>query len=100
MLPTKSDSFSFRRSSCTNSSNSSTRSSGMQNCRRKLQDTFEEVNKTDKVEDKNASNNDRINLSVFSLNDGTRRVLRQGAERLTKTFNTVRTTIGTITQVY
>jgi hypothetical protein len=36
---------------------------------------------------------------VLSFNDNTRRVLRNGAERFTKTLNSMRTTFGTITQV-
>lgn len=68
----------------------------MQHCRRKLQDTFDE---TDKKNEGKAQIGDRSVLSVLSINDNTRRVLRNGAERITKTFNTVRTTFGTISQV-
>ncbi|RZC39550.1 uncharacterized protein BDFB_001501 [Asbolus verrucosus] len=64
-------------------------------CRRRLQNKFEECDK--EYETKTA---DKSVLSVLSLNDNTRRVLRNGAERLTKTFNNVRTTIGTITQKF
>ena len=64
-----------------------------QTCRRRLQNNFDEC---DRAEAKTA---DRSVLSVLSFNDNTRRALRNGAERLTKTLNAVRTTIGTITQV-
>lgn len=94
MQPGKSDSFNFQRSASSNSSTSSSRSAGMQNCRRKLQNTFEETDK--EKESKSASSSV---LSVLSFNDNTMRVLRNGAERITKTFNSVRTTFGTITQV-
>ncbi|CAH0549623.1 unnamed protein product [Brassicogethes aeneus] len=95
MFPIKSDSFSFRRNSTANSSNSSNRSSGMQNCRRNLQKNFE-----DKSDDSSKEGNDRSVLSVLSFNENTRKVLRNGAERITKTFNTVRTTFGSISQKF
>ncbi|KAF2893462.1 hypothetical protein ILUMI_12722 [Ignelater luminosus] len=66
------------------------------NCRTKLQDRFNEsengnFNKGD------SSKTNRSVLSAISLND-TRRVLRTGAERISKTFNELRTTIGTLSQ--
>ncbi|KAJ8972124.1 hypothetical protein NQ314_000350 [Rhamnusium bicolor] len=97
MLPCKSESFTFHRNNSTNSSDSSTRSAGMQHCRRKLQDKFDQTDKGNENESKTQIG-DRSVLSVLSLNDSTRRVLRNGAERITKTFNTVRTTFGTISQ--
>ncbi|KAJ8982220.1 hypothetical protein NQ317_013522 [Molorchus minor] len=96
MMPCK------RRNNSTNSSGSSTRSTGMQNCRRKLQDKFEEADR--KIEyptepkAQEVSRPDRSVLSVLTINDNTRRALRNGAERLTRTFNTVRTSIGTFSQ--
>lgn len=62
-------------------------------CRRRLQNRFEECGR---YESKPA---DRSVLSVLSFNDNTRKALRNGAERLSKTLNTVRTTIGSLTQV-
>lgn len=91
MLPGKSDSFTFRRGITENGSN---RSAGMQNCRRKLEDKFDDNQKN------GSTHNDRSVLSVLSLNDNARKTLRNGAERLTKTFNTFRTSIGTFTQVF
>jgi hypothetical protein len=62
-------------------------------CRKRLQNNFENC---DNSETKSV---DRSILSVLSFNDNTRRVLRNGAERFTKTLNSMRTTFGTITQV-
>ncbi|KAJ8956325.1 hypothetical protein NQ318_015063 [Aromia moschata] len=95
MQPCKSDSFTFHRNNSANSSASSTRSGGMQHCRRKLQDKFDE---TDRKNESRTQGGDRSVLSVLTLNDNTRKALRNGAERLTKTFNTVRTSFGTFSQ--
>ncbi|XP_019869920.1 uncharacterized protein LOC109598446 [Aethina tumida] len=91
MLPIKSDSFSFRRNTSANSSSSSTRSAGMENCRKNLQDKFD---------GDDSKSNDRSVLSALSFNVNTRKVLRNGAERISKTFNTVRTTFGSISQKF
>lgn len=96
MLPIKSESFTFRRTSLANSSDSSTRSSGNQNCRKNLRAKFEQVEKEKKIEN---DYSDRTILSMLSFNDNTKRVLKNGAEKITKTINSVRTTLGTITQV-
>ncbi|CAG9862327.1 unnamed protein product [Phyllotreta striolata] len=91
MLPGKSDSFTFRRGVA---ENTSARSAAMQNCRRKLEDNFDENQRN------RSYNSDRSVLSVLSFNDNARKTLRNGAERLTKTFNTFRTSIGTFTQKF
>lgn len=96
MLPTKSEPFTFRRTSLANSSGSSSRSSENQNCRKNLRQKFDQVENGKKSE---PQNNDRSILSVLSLNDNTKRVLKNSAEKITKTLNSVRTTFGTITQV-
>lgn len=95
MLPNKSESFTFRRTSLANSSGSSTRSSGNQNCRKNLRAKFEQVENENKPE----QTSDKSILSVLSLNDNTRRVLKNSAEKISKTINSVRTTFGTISQV-
>ncbi|KAG5878514.1 hypothetical protein JTB14_018898 [Gonioctena quinquepunctata] len=41
---------------------------------------------------------DKSVLSTLSFNDNTRKVLRNSMERISKTYNTFRTAIGTITQ--
>ncbi|CAH1954054.1 unnamed protein product [Acanthoscelides obtectus] len=97
MLPEDTSIDNFQRNTSSTSSGSSTRSSSLQKCRRKLQTTFDEGNKGDK-EEKTQQNGDRTILSMISFSDNTRKVLRSSAERITKTFNTVRTSIGTITQ--
>lgn len=97
MLPNKSESVTFRRTSLANSSGSSTRSSGNQNCRKNLSAKFEVENDNEKRTEPQTS--EKSILSVLSLNDNTKRVLRNSAERITKTINSVRTTFGTITQV-
>uniref|UniRef100_A0A6P7G0F6 Uncharacterized protein LOC114336238 n=1 Tax=Diabrotica virgifera virgifera TaxID=50390 RepID=A0A6P7G0F6_DIAVI len=91
MLPGKSDSFSFHRAAPENFGRCSNRSVGMENCRRKLEDNFNE---------KNGAPADRSILSVLYLNDNARKTLRNGAERITKTFNTFRTSLGTFTQKF
>lgn len=96
MLPNKSESFTFRRTSLANSSGSSTRSSGNQNCRKNLRAKFEQVENEKKLEHQTS---EKSILSVLSLNDNTKRVLKNSAEKITKTINSVRTTFGTITQV-
>lgn len=63
-------------------------------CQRHFQNNFEEC---DKSETKPA---DRSVLSILSLNENTRRIFRNSAERLTRTLNTGRTTFGTITQKF
>lgn len=62
-------------------------------CRRRLQKNFEDC---DKNETRPA---DRSVLSILSLNENTRKIFRNSAERLSRTLNTVRTTFGTISQV-
>ncbi|XP_057656412.1 uncharacterized protein LOC130893966 [Diorhabda carinulata] len=87
MLPGKSDSFSFHSGESVN--RCSIRSTGMQNCRRKLEDNFN---------DKTGIQENRSVLGVLSLNDNARKTLRNGAERITKTLNIFRTSLGTFTQ--
>ncbi|XP_060534365.1 uncharacterized protein LOC132706818 [Cylas formicarius] len=92
MQPCKSDSFRFHRNTEATSSGSSTESSSGQRCRRRLREKFDES----RTQGTRAG--ERRVLSVLSLNDNTRRVLRSSAERLSKTFNSVRTTLGTLSQ--
>lgn len=96
MLPNKSESFMFRRTSLANSSGSSTRSAENQNCRKNLREKFDQVENEKKPE---PQNRDKSILSVLSFNDNTKRVLKNSAEKISKTINSVRTTFGAITQV-
>lgn len=68
------------------------------NCRTKLQDRFNESENGNLNKGDSSNKTNRSVLSAISLND-TRRVLRTGAERISKTFNDLRTTIGTLSQV-
>ncbi|KAK9884340.1 hypothetical protein WA026_005290 [Henosepilachna vigintioctopunctata] len=86
---------SFQRNVITTSSSSSTHSKTSETCRRKLNYKNKENSNTES-EDSRA---EKSVLSVISLND-TRRFLRSGAERLGKTLNNVRTTIGSFTQIF
>lgn len=95
MQPCKSDSFTFRRN---NSATSSTRSEGMQHCRRKLQEKFDESDGCSSSKAYSSMDSNRKVLSVLNLSE-TRKVLRNGAERISKTFNTVKTSLETFTQV-
>lgn len=65
-----------------------------QNCRKKLQDTFEQS------ENSNSSSgrSDRSVLSVINLDD-TRKAIRISSERISKTFSNLRTSLGTFSQV-
>ncbi|KAK4877854.1 hypothetical protein RN001_010360 [Aquatica leii] len=64
------------------------------NCRTKLQNKFEECESIS--EDHDRSTQSRLTLS---LND-TRRILRTGAEKICKSFNELRTSIGTFAQKF
>ncbi|XP_017768236.1 PREDICTED: uncharacterized protein LOC108556575 [Nicrophorus vespilloides] len=90
----KSDSFTFHRNSALTSSSNST-DGRIQNCRKKLQDRFEKE-ETSSCSDERG---DRSVLSVLSLND-TRRALRTGADKLSRTFSSVRTSFGTFSQKF
>lgn len=91
----KSNSFSFKRNVPATSSTVSATSkcSETSNCRRKLQYKCDDQDE-EKTEERGV-------LSVLNLNNiDTRKVLRTGAEKLTKTFNSVRTSIGTFSQKF
>ncbi|KAL3270580.1 hypothetical protein HHI36_021117 [Cryptolaemus montrouzieri] len=88
-----SKSSSFQRNVPTTSSNSSTTS---ESCRRKLKYKNGELSSNENEECKAA---DRSILSVISFND-TRRILRNGVEKINKTFNSVRTSMGSFTQIF
>lgn len=100
MQPCKSDSFRFHRNTVQTSSDSSTRSNGQEQCRIRLKDRFDKCGATKRKGDKNeelGTSSERTVLSALNLND-TRRYIRNGAERITKTFNSVRVTFGTLSQ--
>lgn len=102
MRPDKqSTSFTFHRnifSTSSTNSNSSTASKAY-NCRRKLQDKFNEVE--DKTTGENGTKKEKLGdrsvLSTISLND-TRRLIREGADKISKSFNTFRTSVGNFSQ--
>lgn len=64
----------------------------LKNCRRKLQENFEQSNGS------SSSSSRGSILSSISL-DETRKVLRNGSERVSKAFSTFRTTFGSFSQV-
>lgn len=66
----------------------------MQNCRKKLEDKFDQSD-----EKSSSTRSDRSVLSVISLND-TRKALRTSTERISKTLSNFRTTLGSFSQVY
>lgn len=69
----------------------------VRNCRQKLQDRFEQCETSrEEVEQKQC---DGSVFSTVSLGDNTRRVLRAGFERVSKTFSEFRTAVGSLTQV-
>ncbi|XP_031331283.1 uncharacterized protein LOC116161923 [Photinus pyralis] len=58
-------------------------------CRARLQDRFDKSDSSEK--------SNRSILTIVTLED-TRRILRSGAEKICKTFNDLRTNLGTFTQ--
>lgn len=66
----------------------------LQNCRRKLQDKFEQSGESSG----SGSTSTRSVLSSISL-DETRKVLRNGSERVSRAFSSFRTTFGSFSQV-
>ncbi|XP_044763251.1 uncharacterized protein LOC123320125 [Coccinella septempunctata] len=95
MEKSNSSSFStFQRNVPATSSNTSTHSRSSEPCRRKLNYNEENSNETDDVKAA-----DKSILSRISLND-TRKVLRNGLDRINKTFNNVRTSVGSFTQMF
>lgn len=93
-IDAKSDSFTFHgKAVFRNDQDVTVRS----NCRRKLQDRFEQCEASrEEAEQKEC---DGSVFSTVSLGDNTRRVLRAGFERVSKTFGEFRTAVGSLTQV-
>lgn len=72
------------------------------NLRQRLQDRFEKVG--DGAKEKSPKTKDQVdrawnNISLGNVSADSRRALRNGAEKLSKTISSVRTTFGTISQV-
>lgn len=80
-----------------NSSESNTDRIKNKNCRQKLQNRFD--NDVDCSASEISEKSDRSVLSVLSLNDP-RRVFRSSAEKISRTFSSVRTTIGSFSQKF
>ncbi|KAK2584410.1 hypothetical protein KPH14_006792 [Odynerus spinipes] len=75
------------------------------NLRQRLQDRFdkEKTNESSKQKaskEKDVTERGWNNLSLGNVSADSRRALRSGAERLSKTISTVRTTFGTISQKF
>ncbi|KAI4504517.1 hypothetical protein M0802_000067 [Mischocyttarus mexicanus] len=75
------------------------------NFRQRLQDRFDkdksnESSKQKTSKDKDVTERGWNNLSLGNVSADSRRALRNGAERLSKTISTVRTTFGTISQKF
>lgn len=76
------------------------------NFRQRLQDRFEKdrssTNDSAKEKSPKAKENDRAwnNISLGNVSADSRRALRNGAEKLSKTISSVRTTFGTISQKF
>ncbi|KAK1118159.1 hypothetical protein K0M31_015206 [Melipona bicolor] len=74
--------------------------------RRRLQDRFEKTKKSgdtckEKVpKEKQTGDRSWNNLSLGNMSADSRRALRSGAEKLSKTISSVRTTFGTISQKF
>ncbi|XP_076300789.1 uncharacterized protein LOC143218972 [Lasioglossum baleicum] len=75
------------------------------NLRRRLQDRFEKDKSSDSCKektpkDKQTSDRSWNNLTLGNMSADSRRALRSGAEKLSKTISSVRTTFGTISQKF
>ncbi|KAG7212089.1 hypothetical protein KM043_012441 [Ampulex compressa] len=76
------------------------------NLRQRLQDRFDKEKPNDASKEKSAKekeqNGDRgwNNLSLGNVSADSRRALRSGAEKLSRTISSVRTTFGTISQKF
>lgn len=73
------------------------------NLRQRLQDRFEKVG--DGAKEKSPKTKDQVdrawnNISLGNVSADSRRALRNGAEKLSKTISSVRTTFGTISQKF
>jgi len=98
MSSDKADEFVFQRNTSLTGTNRSNRSEGRSyHCRRKLQDTFDATDTASCCDTSDRQN--RSILSVLSLND-TKKIFKQSAERISKTFTTVRTSFGSFTQKF
>ncbi|XP_034945627.1 uncharacterized protein [Chelonus insularis] len=101
---TRSISFTFHRQALTDH-NSPQISRGRRNFRQRLQDRFDkeknyENTKERTVVTKKSSKHSWNNINLSSVSADSRRVLRNGAEKLSKTILSVRTTFGTISQKF
>lgn len=90
----KSDSFSYHNKMSTTVDNKN--AVKFQNCRRKLQDKFEQSQ--DSGDTTASSSSAKSVLSSISL-DETRKVLRNGGERVSKALISFRTSLGSFSQV-
>ncbi|KAF7994724.1 hypothetical protein HCN44_004196 [Aphidius gifuensis] len=85
--------------------NSPQLSRSRRNLRQRLQDRFDK-DKDSKVDSKNKITIDKTNdkgwsnLSLGNVSADSRRALRSGAEKISKTISSVRTTFGTISQKF
>lgn len=68
------------------------------NFRRRLQDKFEKE-QVDGIKNKETSERSWHNISLGQVSNDSKRVLRNGADKISKTFSSVRTTLGSISQV-
>nr|XP_034185189.1 uncharacterized protein LOC117606605 [Osmia lignaria] len=71
------------------------------NLRRRLQDRFDKEKPGDSCKEKMSKDNRSWNnLTLGNMSADSRRALRSGAEKLSKTISSVRTTFGTISQKF
>lgn len=98
----RSVSFTFHREVLTDR-NSPQIARGRKNLRQRLQDRFDKEKVDDNTKDKSVISKSTEkgwnNLSLGTVSADSRRALRNGAEKLSKTISSVRTTFGTISQV-
>ncbi|XP_043279809.1 uncharacterized protein [Venturia canescens] len=106
---TRSVSFTFHREPLGDRNSPRMNTRNTRNLRQRLQDRFEKDksdisttrdNKKSKVEKDCCTEKGWSNLSLGNVSADSRRVLRTGAEKLSKTISSVRTTIGTISQKF
>lgn len=85
---------SFQRNVAATSSDTSKHSKNSESCRRKLNYITENSDAPNESKEDEKSIVSRISLS------DTRKVLRNGLDRINRTFNNVRTSVGSFTQIF
>ena len=69
------------------------------NFRQRLQDRFDKEPKNNKSNDKDSSDKPWHNISLGQVSTDSKRAFKNGADKITKTLTSVKTTFGSFSQV-